>query len=115
MVGDDDHIFVSNRGGHGLGYTIVAETFQLLLDTAGIKGVEGRSKPCLHDLRHRFAIKALMTCPDSRDRVARHMLALTTYMGHAHVGSTYWYLDNTPQLMSDIAHTCQAFIQGDTP
>lgn len=115
IVGNDEHIFVSNRGGHALGYTIAAETFHLVLDAAGIKGVEGGPKPHLHDLRHRFAIKALMSCPDSRDRVARHILALTTYMGHARVASTYWYLDNTPSLMSDIAHTCEAFIQGDTP
>jgi hypothetical protein len=43
------------------------------------------------------------------------MLALTTYMGHAHVGSTYWYLDSTPQLMSDIANACEAFLKGNEP
>jgi len=43
------------------------------------------------------------------------MLALTTYMGHAHVSSTYWYLDSTPQLMCDIANVCETFLQGETP
>ena len=115
VSGNDEHIFVSHRGGHKLGCAIAAETFREVLEAAGIKGAAGGSKPHLHDLRHRFAIKALTTCPDSRDRVARHMLALTTYMGHAHVSSTYWYLDSTPQLMNDIANACETFIQGDAP
>ena len=34
------------------------------------------------------------------------MLALTTYMGHAKVASTYWYLESTPELMVDIAQRC---------
>jgi hypothetical protein len=28
------------------------------------------------------------------------MLALTTYVGHARVNSTYWYLTGIPELMS---------------
>lgn len=115
VTGNDEHIFVSHRGGHKLGCAIAAETFRSVLEAAGIKDTEGGPKPHLHDLRHRFAIKALTTCPNSRDKVARHMLALTTYMGHAHVSSTYWYLNNTPQLMSDIANACETFLQRDTP
>lgn len=115
VIGNDDHIFVSHRGGHRLHYHVVAETFRLVLDAAGINGTQGMPKPRLHDLRHRFAVKALLACPDSRCKVTRHMLALTTYMGHAHVGSTYWYLDSTPQLMSDIANACEALLKGIEP
>jgi hypothetical protein len=39
------------------------------------------------------------------------MLALTTYMGHARVESTYWYLSRTPQLMDDIAEACETFFK----
>jgi integrase/recombinase XerD len=64
------------------------------------------------DRRHRFAIKALEACADGRDRVTRHMLALSTYLGHARLEDTYWYLENTPQLMTDIAEACESFMQG---
>jgi integrase/recombinase XerD len=63
-------------------------------------------------LRHRFAVKSLETCPDTRDRIARHMLALSTYMGHARMESTYWYLESTPLLMADIAEVCESFLEG---
>jgi hypothetical protein len=43
------------------------------------------------------------------------MLALSTYLGHAHIADTYWYLDSTPQLMHDIACACDTYLQGDTP
>ena len=63
------------------------------------------------DLRHTFASRALETCPDGRDNIGRHMRALTTYMGHARVQSTYWYLSSPPQLLGAIAQACEAFVQ----
>jgi len=115
VVGNDEHVFVSHRGGHRLHYNVAAETFQLVLNAAGINGIPGMSRPRLHDLRHRFAVKSLLACPDSRSKVTRHMLALTTYMGHTHVGDTYWYLDSTPELMCDIANACEDFLKGNEP
>ena len=107
----DDHVFVSCRGGK-LSYKIAATTFQEVLEAAGVQGKPNGPKPRLHDFRHRFAVKALQACPDGRDRVTRHMLALSTYMGHACLRSTYWYLESTPQLMKDIAGVCESFLQG---
>jgi integrase/recombinase XerD len=107
----DDHVFVSCRGGK-LSYKIAATTFQEVLKAAGVQGKPNGPKPRLHDFRHRFAVKALQACPDGRDRVTRHMLALSTYMGHACLRSTYWYLESTPQLMKDIAGVCESFLQG---
>jgi hypothetical protein len=40
------------------------------------------------------------------------MLALSTYLGHARVESTYWYLESTPPLMTDIADACESFLMG---
>jgi hypothetical protein len=40
------------------------------------------------------------------------MLALSTYMGHARLESTYWYLESTPQLMADIADLCESLTLG---
>ena len=109
VAGHDPHLFVSRRGG-GLSHTVVAETFHELLQSAGIPAVPRVRRPRLMDLRHSFAVKGLLACPEERDRVGSHMLALTTYLGHAKVNSTYWYLESVPQLMTDIAHRCEVFI-----
>jgi hypothetical protein len=44
--------------------------------------------------------------------VARHLLALSTYLGHSHVTDTYWYLQATPILMARIADLSEAAHQG---
>ncbi|MGA7981560.1 MAG: tyrosine-type recombinase/integrase, partial [Chromatiaceae bacterium] len=108
--GDDEHVFVS-LARRPLSPCIVSRIFRQLLRTAGLPERPGR--PRVHDLRHRFATRALQACSDTRDHVGRHMLALTTYLGHAHVGSTYWYLESIPQLMTDIAARCEDFVWGE--
>ena len=61
-------------------------------------------------LRHTFAVRALQACPDGRDAITQHMLALSTYLGHAKVADTYWYLEAVPELMTDIAERCERFV-----
>ncbi|PCH60911.1 MAG: integrase [Gammaproteobacteria bacterium] len=111
---DDSHIFVSLRNHPLTSHTIYAVYYRLL-DETGIYKVTDKSsskpRPRITDFRHTFATRALINCPNSRDHIDQHILALTTYLGHAHVGCTYWYLESTPQLMRDIANKCTNFIQ----
>ena len=55
--------------------------------------------PRLHDMRHRFAIKTLMRWYRDGFDIERQMPRLATWLGHAHVSDTYWYLSATPELM----------------
>ena len=105
----DNHLFVSHDRGQRI--RSADRVFRKLCEAAGIRAQPDHVSPRWHSLRHRFAIKALVSCPDSRDRVARNMLAVSTYMGHVGVKSTYWYLENTPELLIDIADACESFIQ----
>jgi hypothetical protein len=93
---------------------VVTQTFHQVLTAAGIPHESGRPRPRLMDLRHTFAVRALERAPETREQLGRHMLALTTYMGHACVASTYWYLERTPHLMVDIAAACETFVYGGT-
>jgi site-specific recombinase XerD len=40
------------------------------------------------------------------------MRALSTYLGHANVADTYWYLQVTPRLVRDVADACESFLEG---
>jgi integrase/recombinase XerD len=60
-------------------------------------------------------VRALEACPDGRDRITKHMLALSTYLGHSKVCDTYWYLQATPDLMRNISKCCESFIKGGQP
>jgi integrase len=69
----------------------------------------------VHDIRHTFATRALERAPDQRDRIARHMLAVSTYLGHTCVADTSWYFQTTPTLMSQVADACQRHFEGGRP
>ncbi len=107
----DDHLFVSLRG-HGFRYETVRIVFHRLVHTAGIECKPDRRKPGIHSLRHTFAVRALEACANDRDHIDQHILALSTYMGHAHVADTYWYIEATPQLLGDIAKALENFLKG---
>jgi integrase len=82
--------------------TTVNYTFRVLLKQANIAPGRVR-RPRIHDLRHTFATRALEQCGASRGEVARHFVALSTYLGHVDIRHTYWYLQATPEMMTDIA------------
>lgn len=110
----DDHLFVSLRRRALLLHD--AETaFHDVIEKVGIPRGDGLPRPTIHSLRHTFAVRALETCPDGRDRITKHMLALSTYLGHSKVADTYWYLEATPDLMRQIADACQQFFTGGRP
>ena len=110
----DNHVFVSLRRRRLL--VGDAETaFHQSIEKMGLPRGPGLARPTIHSLRHSFAVRALETCPDGRDRITKHMVALSTYLGHSKVADTYWYLQATPYLMRNIADSCQSFFTGGRP
>jgi integrase/recombinase XerD len=109
----DDHLFLSVQR-TALAYTTVHYTFRRVLQLANVAPRRTR-RPRIHDLRHSFATRVLQQCGTKRDAVARHFVALATYMGHADIAHTYWYLQATPELMTDIAAAAEALIAGTAP
>ena len=98
----DDAVFLSERK-TALRYQTVISTFLALVRGIGIHPGVGHQGPRIHDLRHTFAVRSLEQCAGNGEAVARHMLALSTYLGHAHLLDTYWYLQATPRLLADVA------------
>jgi integrase/recombinase XerD len=116
VAGGEAHVFVATTG-RPLTYRMVNGTFHFLLRSVELRATPGDRAPVprMHDLRHRFAVHALERAAGERDRIAPHVLALSTYLGHAHVADTYWYLHATPHLMRHIADACEAGGTGGTP
>jgi integrase len=108
IAGGCNNVFVSLRGRPSI-YPTVNAVFLALVRQIGLHPGPGHRGPRIHDLRHSFAVRALEACPTDRLQVAAHMLALSTYMGHAKLASTYWYLRATPHLLADVADACEDF------
>jgi integrase/recombinase XerD len=106
-----DHIFLSLRR-TPLCYATAYRTFRLLCASIGLASSPRVRLPRLHDFRHTVAVRALEACPQNRDQVTPHVLALSTYLGHASLRATYWYLQSTPQLLRDIAGSAEVWMNG---
>ncbi len=110
----DDHVFVSIRR-RPLLAADVDTAFRTAVKHLGLPHGRGRTRPTPHSLRHAFAVRALRTCPDGRDAISHHMVALSTYLGHSNIANTYWYLEAVPDLMQDIADQAERMATGGRP
>ena len=87
--GPDDHLFVLSTG-RPMHPVYLATVFVKLARRVGLRAGPGQPGPRLHDLRHGFAVRALeSTLSAERRDVARHMLTLSTYLGHSNTADTY--------------------------
>ena len=101
-VTDETPFFVGTRGrrlGQQLGLRQVDRVFSSLRDQLGWINRGAHDAPRIHDLRHYFVVRRVMLWYAQGVDVDQQMLALSTYLGHAMVTSTYWYLTGIPQLM----------------
>lgn len=96
--GNSTYFFVSRRGNR-LDGAQVRRTFYRLSRKVGLRGPTAGHGPRLHDFRHLFAAKTLLSWYRSGQDVERRLPVLSTYLGHGHVSDTYWYLTICPELM----------------
>ena len=92
-----------NKNGNPLDKGEVHRTFYVLSRQIGLRAVEATCGPRLHDFRHRFAVRTLLRWYRNGDDPRRRLSVLSTYLGHAHVTDTYWYLTGTPELLGAAA------------
>jgi integrase len=102
--------FFLSQAGTPLAYSTVRTTFRHLRQALGWCGAGGRP-PRIHDLRHAFVCHRLQRWHQDGADVEQHLVALSTYLGHAKVSDTYWYLTGTPGLLGATAARFEHFVQ----
>jgi len=91
--------FVSTAGTRLMHCSLYAG-FARLAAVAGITRRSASCRPRLHDLRHTFAVTTLLGWYRQGVDVESRLPLLSTYLGHANPGATYWYLSATPELFA---------------
>lgn len=108
----DMTFLISSRGrrlGQPLGDRQAHRVFNALGDSLGWVNRGAHATPRLHDLRHTFAVRRMMLWHADGTDIDQMMLALSTYMGHAEIFYTYWYLTAVPELMALAAGKFERF------
>jgi len=91
--------FVSDNG-KALPYSTLRYTFHTLCRKLGWDRDSGNRRPRIYDLRHTFATRRLALWQEQGEDNRALIPALSTYMGHAKVSDTYWYLTGVPELFA---------------
>jgi integrase len=91
---------LTSATGTRLRYCNVHLAFKRIVAHAGLRPRSPECRPRPHDLRHAFAVKTILDAYRGGDDVAVRLPLLSTYLGHVHPGSTYWYLEAAPELLA---------------
>jgi integrase len=102
--------FFVGPSGSALSHWCALEAFRTIcVDLGWDRGNGDWPRPRIHDLRHSFACQCLLRWYRSGDNVHHRIAALSTYLGHACVSNTYWYLTATPELLAIAASRFERF------
>ena len=92
--------FLVSEQGTPLGDRMVHHTFAKLRARLGWIGRGDYALPRVHDLRHTFLCRALVRSYQQQQGVDHVIDLLSTYVGHASVADTYWYVTAIPDLLA---------------
>ncbi|KWR84609.1 tyrosine-type recombinase/integrase [Cupriavidus sp. IDO] len=99
LAADTDAFFLFDYGRRASTRS-VEYAFRLLRTALKWRAPGGHHAPRLHDLRHSFVSHRLQDWYARGLDIDRSILALSTYIGHAKVTDTYWYVTATPELLA---------------
>jgi integrase len=102
--------FFVGSTGNPLAKTTVHWTFQRLRKHLGWVARGSHPAPRIHDLRHTFICRRVQLWHEQGTDIDNAMLALATYVGHAKVSDTYWYLTGVPELMAVAGRNFEDFV-----
>jgi integrase/recombinase XerD len=95
-----DAPFLASTRGTALAKRTVHGVFDQLRKQLAWTARGGHAAPRIHDLRHTFICRRVQLWHEHGTEIDNAMVALSTYVGHAKVSDTYWYLTAAPDLMS---------------
>jgi integrase len=110
-AGAEAPMFLSSSGKQ-LPTRSVHEVFDKLRADLGWAARGGHAQVRIHDLRHTFVCRRVQLWHERGADIDNAMAALSTYVGHAKVSDTYWYLTGVPDLMAVAGDRFEVFAAG---
>lgn len=102
------HFFASPISG-ALPTGTVQHVFSRMRPRLGWQARGDHANPRIHDLRHTFAVRRLQRWHEAGVSIDHAMFWLCTYLGHANISDTYWYLTGVPELMDIVGAKFERF------
>jgi site-specific recombinase XerD len=106
---DSAPFFVSDAGDR-ITIQLAEQAFRRLRELAKVNREDGgHFQPCLHGLRHSFAVHRLVEWYKAGSDVNLMLPKLSTFLGHLQVSYTQRYLTMTPELLQEASSRFETF------
>jgi integrase len=109
----DTTAFFVSAAGTRLLYCNVHNTFHRLVKLAELTPRSTSCRPRIHDLRHSFAVRAMLDAYSTGQDGQVRLMLLSTWLGHVAPANTYWYLSASPELMAVAGLRLEAHLNRD--
>jgi integrase/recombinase XerD len=106
-------LFLSTAGTR-LRHSNVSLTWGKLAAQAGLARRSASCRPRIHDVRHSYAVNAVLGWYRDGADVTAMMPRLSTYLGHNDPKHTFWYLSAAPELMALAGDRLHAHLNGES-
>lgn len=110
VVCSGDTPVFTTAAGRALSLNTVHYVFARLRDQLGWRARGEHARPRIHDLRHTMVVRRVQLWHEEGVSIDHAMFWLCTYMGHAKISGTYWYLTGTPELMDLVGTRFERFM-----
>lgn len=104
--------FFVSQAGTRLIYCNVHHAFHRAVQAAGLTPRSASCRPRIHDLRHSFAVREMLDAYAAGEDGQTRLTLLSTWLGHVHPASTYWYLSASPELMAAAGQRLDTYLAG---
>jgi len=102
--------FLATYDGRPVTHLTAELAFKRIRYEAGVKRTDGfYYQPRLHDFRHTFAVRRLVTWYREGKNVQRLLPHLATYLGHVSLRETSRYLTMTKELLDEASHRFELY------
>lgn len=108
-VGSQIQPLFSLRSSRPIHVCTISQTFHTVVSQLGLKVPMGVIPPCVHHLRHSFAVGTLMRWYRQGVQPMQRLLHLSTFLGHVSPSSTAVYLTMTDELLREANNRFERF------
>ena len=88
----------------------VHHVFARLRDQLNWRARGEHARPRIHDLRHTMVVRRVQLWHEAGTSIDHAMFWLCTFLGHANISDTCWYLTGTPELMELVGARFERFV-----
>lgn len=110
VISEENDLFFTKTDGSKISSVLIGEYFKRCLETVKIYGDDKHRRPRVHDLRHTFAVNALVKIVETGNDAYVALPILSKYLGHRSISATNIYVKLTAQLFPAVVKNLELYL-----